>query len=140
MGSTGGYTPDIYDVQSWVAELADAGCEAIVLGVEPDGDEDDIEEVITLCKELDVLGVPMRYRLGLRFDRSVDDSLLLGMCEQALDSGVMRFDTCARGHAAVLPSLLLAALGGAGGDQSNDEGADLATTAHIKLHDLIVDR
>jgi hypothetical protein len=62
VGSTGGYTPDVYDVQSWVAELADAGCEAIVLGVEPDGDEDDIEEVITLCKELDVLGVPMRYR------------------------------------------------------------------------------
>lgn len=62
VGSTGGYTPDVYDVQSWVAELADAGCEAIVLGVEPDGDEDDVEEVVTLCKELDVLGVPMRYR------------------------------------------------------------------------------
>jgi|EP01043_Picozoa_sp_COSAG02_P008099 hypothetical protein len=67
-----------YDVQSWVAELADAGCEAITLGVEPDGDEDDVEEVITLCKELDVLGVPMRYRLGLRFDRDSDDWALLG--------------------------------------------------------------
>lgn len=67
-----------YDVQSWVAELADAGCEAIILGVEPDGDEDDVEELITLCKELDVLGVPMRYRLGLRFDCSADDWALLG--------------------------------------------------------------
>ena len=65
-------------MQSWVAELADAGCEAITLGVEPDGDEDDVQELITLCKELDVLGVPMRYRLGLRFDRSVDDWALLG--------------------------------------------------------------
>jgi pentose-5-phosphate-3-epimerase len=67
-----------YDVQSWVAELADAGCEAITLGVEPDGDEDDVQELITLCKELDVLGVPMRYRLGLRFDRGADDWTLLG--------------------------------------------------------------
>ena len=67
-----------YDVQSWVAELADAGCEAITLGVEPDGDEDDVEELITLCKELDVLGVPMRYRLGLRFDCNSIDSTLYG--------------------------------------------------------------
>lgn len=65
-------------MQSWVAELADAGCEAITLGVEPGGDEDDVEELITLCKELDVLGVPMRYRLGLRFDRGADDWALLG--------------------------------------------------------------
>lgn len=79
-------------------------------------------------------------RLGLRFDRSVDDSLLLGMCEVSIDAGVMRFDTCARGHSAVLPSLLLGALGGAGGDQSSDEGADLATTEHIKFHDLVVER
>ena len=105
IGSTGGHTPDVYentlpqsfpcafsdglvslgtnwllryDVQSWVAELADAGCEAITLGVEPGGDEDDVEELITLCKELDVLGVPMRYRLGLRFDRGADDWALLG--------------------------------------------------------------
>ena len=33
IGSTGGHTPDPYDIQSWTAELADAGCEAITLGV-----------------------------------------------------------------------------------------------------------
>ena len=44
--------------------------------IEPN--DGDVEEVITLCKELDVLGVPMRYRLGLRFDRDSDDWALLG--------------------------------------------------------------
>ena len=33
IGSTGGHSPDPYDIQSWTAELADAGCEAITLGV-----------------------------------------------------------------------------------------------------------
>ena len=51
----------------------------------------------------------------------------IGMVEQALDAGVMRFDTCARGRQAVLPSVLLAAIGGAGGDQASDTGAVIAT-------------
>lgn len=53
------------------------------------------------------------------------------MVEQALDAGVMRFDTCARGREAVLPSVLLAAIGGAGGDQASDEGAVIAQSCSI---------
>ena len=53
------------------------------------------------------------------------------MVEQALDAGVMRFDTCARGREAVLPSVLLAAIGGAGGDQASDEGAVIAQSLSI---------
>ena len=53
------------------------------------------------------------------------------MVEQALDAGVMRFDTCARGREAVLPSVLLAAIGGAGGDQASDEGAVIAQSFSV---------
>eukprot|EP01047_Picozoa_sp_COSAG01_P054147 COSAG01_NODE_5881_length_3971_cov_6.184353_4_plen_293_part_00 len=66
VGSTGGHTPCPYDVASWTAELADVGCEVIVLGCEPNADEDGVEEVVGACKEADVVGVPMQWRIGLR--------------------------------------------------------------------------
>jgi|EP01043_Picozoa_sp_COSAG02_P008098 hypothetical protein len=53
------------------------------------------------------------------------------MIEQALDAGVIHFDTCARGREAVLPSVLLAAIGGAGGDQASDEGAVIVQSFSI---------
>lgn len=58
----------------------------------------------------------------------------VGMVEQALEAGVMRFDTCARGRDGVLPSTLLAAIGGAGGDQASDEGAVRTIAMILRSH------
>lgn len=85
IGSTGGHTPDPYDVQAWAAELCDVGCDAIILGAEPGADEDDLQDVLGACKEADVVGVPMQWRLGLRLDPETPAETMQALVDVAVE-------------------------------------------------------
>lgn len=55
-----------HDVQLNAAEIGDAGAEAILLSVDAGLDPEKLREMVDMACEIDLLGVPMRSRLGLR--------------------------------------------------------------------------
>ena len=60
----------------------------------------------------------------------------IGMVEQALNAGIMRFDTCARGRETIPPSVLLTTIEQAGGgvDQATSDDGTVLKLMPILLH------
>lgn len=106
---TAALSADPYDVQLNTAELGDAGAEAIFLTVSHDHDLDALREAADLACEIDLLGVPMRSRLGLRVAPGASTASLLNFAHDELQ--VLHYWSCLAGEGALVPSELLAALG-----------------------------
>ena len=98
-----------HDVQLTCAELGDAGADAILLCVEPTMAHDDLREMADMACEIDLLGVPMRQRLGLQVKPGPDTLGLLKFAHAELE--MLHFMSCLAGKAAPKPSELLKALG-----------------------------
>ena len=56
------------------------------------------------------------------------------MVEQALNVGVMRFDTCGRGRETIPPAILLSAIEEAGGEQATPDDGTVLHVMPILLH------
>ena len=100
-GESGGGLEAKLATQLAAADLADAGASVIVLaGATASADVDALEEIVDLCCEIDVAGVPMRQRLGLRAaaaGEGVDDADQAELVNAALELGLLHFDACAAG-------------------------------------------
>ena len=104
---------DPYAVQLAAAELGDAGADAIVLSVSAGGcDEDELRELVDLLGEIDLLGVPMRQRLGLRVAPKPTAQRALDLVRHAHhELELLHFVACLAGKDAPHPSELLKAIG-----------------------------
>lgn len=102
-----------YDVQLHTANLGDAGAEAILLSVSHDLDQDELREMVDMACEVDLLGVPMRSRLGLRIKAAKGDAASALKLAQFAHSQLelLHFHGCLAGKESVRPSDLLPALG-----------------------------
>ena len=92
-----------------VGELADAGGRAFLFTVGKDDvdDDDDVRELWDAIGAVDVVGTPMKKRLGL-MTSEVDARDLVSLAD-SLGSNI--FDVCARGHGRTATRDLLDALG-----------------------------
>lgn len=101
---------DLYAVQLGAAELGDAGAHSILVPVGTDMTKEELRDLTDLACEVDLLGVPMRSRLGLRLTMPGHDALELArVAHQELN--LLHFYTCLAGKQAPRPSDLLQALG-----------------------------
>jgi len=101
---------DPYNVQITAAELADAGAEALLLTVGDGLDQDDLCEIIDMACEVDVLGAPMRSRLGLCIRPAGAEAVKLAQFAHK-ELELLHFYCCLGGKEASRPTELLTALG-----------------------------
>ena len=99
-----------FDVQLACAELGDAGADAILLTMNGEtGQEDTLREMVDMACEIDLLGVPMRHRLGLH---AASGPAALKLCTYAhTELELLHFMSCLAGKAAARPSEVLKAVG-----------------------------
>ena len=101
---------DLYDLQLHVANLGDAGADAILLSVDGAAlDNEELRELVDMACEVDLLGVPVRSRLGLAIKPSPNALDLASFAYKEL--GLLHHVGCLAGKAAPKPSDLLTALG-----------------------------
>lgn len=100
---------DAHDVQLHAANLGDAGAEAILLSLDAAIGEDELRELVDMACEVDLLGVPMRSRLGLSVRPGADGLKLAAMAYKQND--LLHHVSCLAGKANPKPSELLEALG-----------------------------
>lgn len=101
---------DPHDVQLLAANLGDAGAETILLSVDAARlANDDLREMVDMACEVDLLGVPMRARLGLSIKPGASALGLASFAHSQCE--LLHFGTCLAGKAAPRPSELLQALG-----------------------------
>ena len=99
---------DPHELQLHAANLGDAGAEAIIVAVDTI-DEDSLREIVDLACEVDLLGIPMRSRLGLRIKPSASALELATFAHKELE--LLHFVGCLAGKQAPKPSDLLSAVG-----------------------------
>jgi hypothetical protein len=100
---------DADDVALHAAHLGDAGAEVVFLSVRPDLDSDDLREMADRACEVDLVGVPMRARLGLRIEPGPEALKLAKVAHE--EFGLLHFHACLGGKESSRPSDLLPALG-----------------------------
>ena len=101
---------DPYAVQLIAANLGDAGAEAILLSIDATDDVHKLREMVDLACEVDLVGVPMRSRLGLRIGGPTAQALKLASYAHD-ELKLLHFYACLAGTGAPRPSDLLPALG-----------------------------
>jgi len=101
---------DPYAVQLIAANLGDAGAEAILLSIDAATDVHKLREMVDMACEVDLLGVPMRSRLGLRIGGPTAQALKLASYAHD-ELKLLHFYACLAGTGAPRPSDLLPALG-----------------------------
>ena len=104
-----GACQEVHDIQLVAAELGDAGADAILLTVPAHLDEEQLREAAEMAWEIDLLGVPMRSRLGLCVTPGPQALKLMQYAHKELD--MLHFKACIAGREASRPSDLLRALG-----------------------------
>ena len=101
---------DPHDVQLHAANLGDAGADAILLSISAnDVDEDGLRELVDMACEVDLIGVPMRSRLGLLTPAGASQMALSVFAHKELD--LLHFGSCLAGKEGPKPSELLSELG-----------------------------
>lgn len=98
---------DPYAVQVAAAELGDAGAESILLSTRCSGDE--LREMVELACEVDLVGVPMRSRLGLCTRPGAESLEQIAFAHEELE--LLHFYSCLAGKHAPRPSEVLQSLG-----------------------------
>jgi hypothetical protein len=104
-----GLCSDPYDLQLNAAEIGDAGAEAILLSVDSGLEAEDLREMIDMACEIDLLGVPMRSRLGLRVAPGAGALKLVQFAHDEL--GLLHHMACLAGMRSPRPSEVLKAAG-----------------------------
>jgi len=102
---------DPHEVALHAANLGDAGAEAILLTVSAGVNREDLRELVDTTCEVDLVGVPMRSRLGLRITPTGGDAALELAQHAHSELSLLHFYGCIAGREAPRPSDLLAALG-----------------------------
>ena len=98
-----------HDVQLNAAEIGDAGAEAILLSVDAGLDAEKLREMVEMACEIDLLGVPMRSRLGLRVAPAASALTLVQFAYDEL--GLLHHMACLAGKHSPRPSEILKAAG-----------------------------
>jgi len=98
-----------HDVQLNAAEIGDAGAEAILLSVDAGLDPEKLREMVDMACEIDLLGVPMRARLGLRVAPAAGALKLVQFAYEEL--GLLHHVACLAGKHSPRPSEVLKAAG-----------------------------
>ena len=106
----GAFNADPYDVQHVAAKVCDAGAAEIVLVDDGEAgplNKFDVESLIEALIWVDVVGTPMKLRIGVR---GVAGDEGVKLAELAVLLGVTRIDVCAAGNAAPKTADVIAAL------------------------------
>lgn len=98
-----------HDVQLSAAEIGDAGAEAILLSVDAGLDAEKLRDMVDMACEIDLLGVPMRSRLGLRVAPATGALTLVKFAYEEL--GLLHHMACLAGKHSPRPSEILKAAG-----------------------------
>ncbi|KAJ1448353.1 hypothetical protein M885DRAFT_574432 [Pelagophyceae sp. CCMP2097] len=93
---TDAFDADGVEMQQLIAELADLDVRSIMLCTSPTTTHDDMEELVDLLGEVDVSGLTMRQRLGLRLDASADVGAAVDFAAKALKIKQFDCDAVAR--------------------------------------------
>jgi hypothetical protein len=103
---------DPHDLQLSSAEVGDAGADAILLSVAATLDHDELREAADMACEIDLVGAPMRSRLGLCIAPGRSDAEALKLVRYAhAELGLLHFAACLAGKQAPRPTELLKATG-----------------------------
>ena len=100
---------DPISLQLAAAKLADAGANVVLLSAPPNMDTDELGELVSSACEVDLVGVPMASRLGLRVHPGPRALELAKFAHEEL--GLLHFMACLANKQAPRPSELLKALG-----------------------------
>ena len=106
----GAFNADLYDVQHVAAKVCDAGAAHIVLVDDGEAgplNEFDVESLIEALIWVDLVGTPMKLRIGVR---GVAGGEGVELAKLAVQLGVTRIDVCAAGNAAPKTADVVAAL------------------------------